>query len=110
MATNRNAWFERNGRVKPSRSWDFHVTAETVLLALFIGGLAWVPFWLGSNRLLPWAINAVVFPGLLVVYELFHHLSRCATSSAGAIHPHPCRLVCDRDYLDCHPKRNLDAV
>jgi hypothetical protein len=70
VATNRNAWFERNGRVKPSRSWDFHVTAEKALLFIFIGGLAWVPFWLGSNRLLPWAINAVVFPGLLVVYEL----------------------------------------
>lgn len=86
MATNRNSWFGRNGRVKPSRSWDFHVTAEKALLVLFIGGLAWVPFWLGSNRLLPWAINAVVFPGLLVVYEL-------SVIFRGTPHPVPVRNI-----------------
>jgi hypothetical protein len=59
---------------------------ETVLLALFIGGLAWVPFWLGSNRLLPWGINAVIFPGLLVVYELF-------LIFRGASHPVPVRYI-----------------
>src|SRR5262249_43543212 len=28
------------------------------------------PFWFGSNRLIPWGINAVVFPGLAALYEL----------------------------------------
>jgi O-antigen ligase len=59
---------------------------ESVLLALFIGGLAWVPFWLGSNRLLPWGINAVIFPGMLVVYELF-------LIFRGMPHPVPVRYI-----------------
>jgi hypothetical protein len=37
---------------------------------LLIGGLAWVPFWYGSNVLLAWGINAVLFPGLAAGYEL----------------------------------------
>ena len=43
---------------------------ERALLWAFIAGLAWCPFWLGSNVLLAWGINAVLFPGLVVVYEL----------------------------------------
>src|SRR5215831_16044714 len=43
---------------------------EHVLLWAFIAGLAWCPFWFGSNGLLAWGINAVLFPGLAVVYEL----------------------------------------
>jgi O-Antigen ligase len=43
---------------------------EQVLLWAFIAGLAWCPFWLGSNVLLAWGVNAVLFPGLVIVYEL----------------------------------------
>ena len=43
---------------------------ERALLWAFIVGLAWCPFWFGSNALLAWGINAVLFPGLVVVYEL----------------------------------------
>jgi O-antigen ligase len=43
---------------------------ETVIFVVFIGGVAWVPFWLGSNRAIPWAINAIVFAGLAALYEL----------------------------------------
>jgi len=43
---------------------------ERVLLWVFIAGLAWCPFWFGSNELLAWGINAVLFPGLVAVYEL----------------------------------------
>ena len=43
---------------------------ERVLLWAFIAGLAWCPFWLGSNALLAWGINAVLFPGLVAIYEL----------------------------------------
>ena len=43
---------------------------ERALLWAFIAGLAWCPFWFGSNVLLAWGINAVLFPGLVVIYEL----------------------------------------
>jgi hypothetical protein len=43
---------------------------ERTLLWTFIAGLAWCPFWFGSNVLLAWGINAVLFPGLVVIYEL----------------------------------------
>jgi hypothetical protein len=45
-------------------------TMERVLLWAFIAGLAWCPFWFGSNGLLAWGINAVLFPGLVAIYEL----------------------------------------
>ncbi|MBI1203308.1 MAG: hypothetical protein GC182_12420 [Rhodopseudomonas sp.] len=36
----------------------------------FMAGLAWVPFWFGSNVLLAWGINALVFPGLALFFEV----------------------------------------
>jgi O-antigen ligase len=42
---------------------------EQVLFWAFIAGLAWTPFWFGSNDLIAWGINAVLFPGLAVAYE-----------------------------------------
>ena len=33
-------------------------------------GLAAAPLWLGSNRLLAWGLNGVMFPGIVVLYEL----------------------------------------
>jgi O-antigen ligase len=44
--------------------------AERALFWAFIAGLAWCPFWFGSNDLLAWGINAVLFPGLVAIYEL----------------------------------------
>ena len=43
---------------------------ERLLFWAFIAGLAWCPFWFGSTDLTAWGINAVVFPGLAVVYEI----------------------------------------
>src|SRR5262245_57796384 len=43
---------------------------ERLLMWAFIAGLAWCPFWLGSNAPLAWGINAVLFPGLVAIYEL----------------------------------------
>src|SRR5262249_30057662 len=43
---------------------------ERVLMWAFIAGLAWCPFWRGSHGVLPWGINAVLFPGLVAIYEL----------------------------------------
>lgn len=43
--------------------------AQTAVFRLFVCGLAWVPFWFGSNTSTAWGVNAVIFPGLLAVYE-----------------------------------------
>jgi O-antigen ligase len=43
---------------------------ERTLLWAFIAGLGWCPFLFGSNVLLAWGINAVVFPCLVAIYEL----------------------------------------
>jgi O-antigen ligase len=43
---------------------------EQALLWAFIVGLAWCPFWFGSNVLLAWGANAVLFPALVIIYEL----------------------------------------
>ena len=52
-------------RLRPKvPSWSAH------LLWAFIAGLAWCPFWFGGAVLLAWGINAVLFPGLVVIYEI----------------------------------------
>jgi O-Antigen ligase len=43
---------------------------DQALLWAFLAGLAWCPFWFGSNVLVAWGINAVLFPGLVIIYEL----------------------------------------
>src|SRR5437899_7707427 len=60
----------RSEPANPPRRRGFGITTDGVFLALFVGGLAWVPFWLGSNRPIAWGINAVIFPGLAALYEL----------------------------------------
>ena len=40
------------------------VIVDRALLWVFVAGLAWCPFWFGSNVLLAWGVNAVLFPGL----------------------------------------------
>jgi hypothetical protein len=45
-------------------------TFEPAIFWLFVGGLGWVPFWNGSNELIAWGINAILFPGLAAVYEV----------------------------------------
>ena len=41
-----------------------------MLLWALVAGLAWCPFLFGSNVLLAWGVNAVLFPGLVTIYEL----------------------------------------
>jgi O-antigen ligase len=43
---------------------------QRALLWAFVAGLAWCPFWFGGSVLLAWGINAVLFPGLVITYEL----------------------------------------
>ncbi|MDQ0350004.1 O-antigen ligase family protein [Ancylobacter vacuolatus] len=57
--------------------------AETYNDLVFAGlvlGLAWVPFLLGSNRLVAWGVNAVLFGMLLALFEAGRLVS-------GARHP-----------------------
>jgi O-antigen ligase len=68
------------------RRRTFAVTTEGVIFAVFVCGLAWVPFWLGSNRPIAWGINAILFPGLAAGYE-FSLLLR------GVPHPVPIRRI-----------------
>lgn len=44
--------------------------SETALFCALVIGLAFVPFWLGSDRPLAWGINGVWFPTLALLYEL----------------------------------------
>ena len=53
---------------------------ELALFWVFVAGLAWVPYWYGSNDLIAWGINAVLFPGLAVIYEI-------SLLARGASHP-----------------------
>lgn len=47
-----------------------HGSVEDVVFWIFIAALAWCPFWFGSNEPLAWGINAILFPGLTLIYEL----------------------------------------
>lgn len=42
---------------------------ERVIFFVFLASLAWTPFWYGSNDLVAWGINALLFPGLAGIYE-----------------------------------------
>ena len=64
----RVSWARRRRRSRlPAES---AASTERALLWAFIAGLAWCPFWFGGAVLLAWGINAVLFPGLVVIYEL----------------------------------------
>jgi type IV secretory pathway VirB2 component (pilin) len=43
---------------------------DWTLFWLFMAGLAWVPYWYASNDLIAWGLNAVLFPGLAILYEI----------------------------------------
>jgi len=45
-------------------------STEAIVFWLFVAGLGWVPFWDGSNELIAWGTNAILFPGLAAVYEV----------------------------------------
>ncbi|HUC62889.1 MAG TPA: O-antigen ligase family protein [Alphaproteobacteria bacterium] len=43
---------------------------EWALFGLLIAGLAWVPLWHASTDPFAWGVNAILFPGLVAVYEI----------------------------------------
>ncbi len=52
-----------------TRGFDRCAFAEEGTFYGFLAALAWAPLWYGSNGLLPWGINALLFPGLAFIYE-----------------------------------------
>ena len=59
---------------------------EKAIFWLFVAGLAWVPLWNGSHDWATWGVNAVVFPGLTALYELW-------LLASGKRHPVGLRLL-----------------
>ena len=59
-----------SGDKKSGLAFARSITVESAIFWAFIAGLAWVPFWYGSNVLLAWGVNAVLFPGLVLIYEI----------------------------------------
>src|SRR5450631_934115 len=43
---------------------------ERALFWMFVAGLAWAPYWYGGNDYFAWGVNAVLFCGLVVIYEV----------------------------------------
>jgi O-antigen ligase len=43
---------------------------DQILFWLLVAALAWTPLWYGSNDLIAWGINAVLFCGLAAAYEV----------------------------------------
>ena len=43
---------------------------EGSLFFILVAALAWAPLWLGGNRPFAWGVNAILFPGLALVYEI----------------------------------------
>jgi O-antigen ligase len=66
----------RAGRVEaapaagPLAAASWSAIADPVIFWLFLAALAWTPFWYGSNDLVAWGVNAVLFPGLAAAYEI----------------------------------------
>ena len=51
------------------RATDRLAAVDTAIFWLFLVGLAWVPLWYGGNVPLAWGTNAMLFPGLAILYE-----------------------------------------
>jgi O-antigen ligase len=59
----------REERGRWTRLWN-EEPVETAFFAAFIASLAWAPFWLGGDRMLAWGVNGILFPALVVLYEI----------------------------------------
>jgi hypothetical protein len=44
---------------------------ETFVFFGLLVGLAWAPFWLGGNRMTAWGIDALLFPALTIIFEVW---------------------------------------
>ena len=53
-------------------------TIEQIIFGAALLGVAWAPFWLGSNRELAWLINAGYFGTLVLLLEVVFLIGRRA--------------------------------
>ena len=81
---------------------------ERALLWAFIAGLAWCPFWFGSAVLLAWGINAVLFPGVVVIYEVSLLMRRKPHPVADWANQATRGAICRRRAVDLDPECHLD--
>ncbi len=58
------------GQATLGRALSYGEISEWALFWIFVAGLAWVPYWYGSNLLVTWGINAILFPALAIIYEI----------------------------------------
>jgi O-Antigen ligase len=67
---------QRENRVQAAEAVGFGLalgrseTIEWALFWTFVAGLAWIPFWYGGNDVFAWGINAVLFPGIVLIFEV----------------------------------------
>src|SRR5262245_25885560 len=59
---------------------------ENVIFYGLIAGLAICPFWLGSNRLGAWGLNAILFASFVIALEI-------SLIVRGKLHPVPIRQI-----------------
>lgn len=59
----------RGSRREPGTR-DAAATFETAIFWIFVAAVAWAPFWFGGNRPLAWGVNALLYPLILVAYDL----------------------------------------
>jgi O-antigen ligase len=51
---------------------------DRVFITAFAVGLGWAPFWLGGAWRLSWGVNALLFPGLALTWEISRLVARRA--------------------------------
>ena len=82
---------------------------ERILLWAFVAGLAWCPFWFGSNVPLAWGINAVLFPGLVAIYEASLLIRGESSPGGGKTNQAAGRALCRCRALGFDPECDMDA-
>lgn len=55
---------------KFGRATDRLARVDAAIFWLFLVALAWAPFWYGGNTLAVWGIDAILFPGLALAFEV----------------------------------------
>lgn len=55
-------------RAHPIARWS--ELSDRLFFWAFVVGLAWVPFWYGGNDWIAWGVNAILFPGLTLLFEI----------------------------------------
>jgi O-antigen ligase len=69
-APRRTSRAEVSGARTAERAPGRSAAVELAVFWMFVAGLAWAPYWYGGNDYFAWGVNAVLFCGLVVIYEV----------------------------------------